>query len=54
MGIKYDIRTSVDDAMKYRELYDEYTDLFVRETVLRQEMYGIPKGYLVTKKIGAA
>ena len=37
--------------MKYRELYDEYADLLARETVLRQEMHGIPKGYLVTKKI---
>lgn len=37
--------------MKYRELYDEYADLLVQETVLRQEMHGIPKGYLVTKKI---
>jgi len=37
--------------MKYRELYDEYADLLTRETVLRQEMHGIPKGYLVTKKI---
>ena len=37
--------------MKYRELYDEYADLLVRETVLQQEMHGIPKGYLVTKKI---
>ena len=37
--------------MKYRELYDEYSDLLARESVLRQEMRGIPKGYLVTKKI---
>ena len=39
--------------MKYRELYDEYADLLARENVLRQEMHGIPKEYLVTKKIGA-
>ena len=38
-------------AMKYRELHEEYADLLARETVLRQEMHGIPKGYLVTKKI---
>lgn len=37
--------------MRYSELYDEYSDLLARETVLRQEMHGIPKGYLVTKKI---
>ena len=37
--------------MKYRELYDEYADLLAREAILRQEMHGIPKGYLVTKKI---
>lgn len=37
--------------MKYRELYDEYSGLLAQETVLRQEMHGIPKGYLVTKKI---
>ena len=30
--------------MKYRELYDEYADLLARETVLRQEMHGIPEG----------
>ena len=38
-------------AMKYRELYDEDRDLLAQETILRQEMHGIPKGYLVTKKI---
>lgn len=38
--------------MKYREIYDEYSDLIARETVLRQEIHGIPKGYLVTKRIG--
>ena len=37
--------------MKYRELYDEYRELLVCETKLRQEIYRIPKGYLVTKKI---
>ena len=37
--------------MKYRELYDEYRELLVHETKLRQEMHRIPKGYLVTKKI---
>ncbi len=37
--------------MKYRELFDEYSDLLARETALRQEVHGIPKGYLVTKKI---
>ena len=37
--------------MRYRELYNEYADLLARETVLRQEMHGIPKGYLATKKI---
>ena len=37
--------------MKYRELYDEYRELLVYETKLRQEMHRIPKGYLVTKKI---
>lgn len=37
--------------MKYRELYNEYSNLLAQETVLRQELYGIPKGYLVTKKI---
>lgn len=37
--------------MKYRELYEEYRDLLACETKLRQEMYRIPKGYLVTKKI---
>lgn len=37
--------------MKYRELYDEYRGLLAYETKLRQEMYRIPKGYLVTKKI---
>ena len=37
--------------MKYRELYDEYRELLVCETKLRQEIYRIPKGYLVTKRI---
>lgn len=37
--------------MKYRELYDEYRELLVCETKLRQEIYRIPKGYLVKKKI---
>lgn len=37
--------------MKYRELYDEYRELLACEAKLRQEMQGIPKGYLVTKKI---
>ena len=37
--------------MKYRELYEEYNSLLAQETVLRQEMHKIPKGYLVTKKI---
>ena len=37
--------------MKYRELYEEYSNLLAQETVLRQEMHDIPKGYLVTKKI---
>ena len=37
--------------MKYRELYEEYRDLLACETKLRLEMYRIPKGYLVTKKI---
>lgn len=39
--------------MKYRELYDEYRELLVCETKLRQEIYRIPKGYLVTKKLQA-
>lgn len=37
--------------MKYRELYDEYSDLLMREVALRQEMHEIPVGYLVTKRI---
>jgi len=37
--------------MKYRELYEEYCNLLACETKLRLEMYRIPKGYLVTKKI---
>lgn len=37
--------------MKYRELLDEYRALLASEIRLRQEMYRIPKGYLVTKKI---
>lgn len=37
--------------MKYRELYDEYSGLLMREVALRQEMHEIPVGYLVTKRI---
>lgn len=37
--------------MRYSELLDEYKHLLACEIKLRQEMYGIPKGYLVTKKI---
>lgn len=37
--------------MRYSELLDEYKHLLAREIKLRQEMYSIPKGYLVTKKI---
>ena len=37
--------------MRYRELYTEYRELLACEIKLRQEMFRIPKGYLVTKKI---
>ena len=37
--------------MKYHELLVEYKELLAEDVRLRQEMYLIPKGYLVTKKI---
>ena len=37
--------------MKYQELLVEYKELLAEDVRLRQEMYLIPKGYLVTKKI---
>ena len=37
--------------MKYHELLVEYKKLLADDVRLRQEMYLIPKGYLVTKKL---
>ena len=37
--------------MKYHELLVEYKELLAQNVRLRKELYQIPKGYLVTKKI---